>query len=74
MYVLSFAAFFQVISRNDIFFHEGFMAIKVLKCKNYQLRKGHEVIFSEISSPAYPCKLLKRNLAHFSSLSSEELL
>ena len=50
------------------------MAIEILKSKNYQLRKGHEVIFSEISSPACPCKLLKRSLAYFSSLSSEELL
>ena len=35
------------------------MAIKVLNSKNYQLRKNYEVIFSEIPSPACPCKLLK---------------
>ena len=44
------------------------MVIKVLNSKNYQLRKGCEVIFSEISSTACPCKLLKRYLARFSSL------
>ena len=57
MYVLSFAGFFKFddvsrIRRNDIVFHDGFMVIKVLKSKNDQLRKGDEVIFSEISDPA----------------------
>ena len=74
MYVLSFAGFFRFdvsrIRRNDIFFHEGFMVIKVLKSKNDQLRKGDEVIFSEISGPACPVKLLKTYLAHFSIPSS----
>ena len=54
------------IRRNDIFFHEGFIIIKVLKNKNDQLRKGDEVIFSEISGPACPFKLLKSCLTHFS--------
>ena len=72
MYVLSFACFFRFdnvsrIRRNDIFFHERFMVIKVLKSKNDQLRKGDEVIFSEISGPACP---VKTYLAHFSIPSS----
>ena len=46
------------------------MVIKVLKSKNDQLRKGDEVIFSEISGPACPVKLLKSYLAHFSIPSS----
>ena len=75
MYVLSFAGFFRFddvsrIRRNDIFFHEGFMVIRVLKSKNDQLRKGDEVIFSEISGPACPVKLLKTYLARFSIPSS----
>ena len=75
MRVLSFAGFFRFddvsrIRRNDIFFHEGFMVIKVLKSKNDQLRKGDEVIFSEISDPACLVKLLKTYLAHFSIPSS----
>ena len=32
----------SIIRGNDIFFHEGFMIIKVLKSKNDQLRKGDE--------------------------------
>ena len=32
----------SIIRRNDIFFREGFMIIKVLKSKNDQLRKGDE--------------------------------
>ena len=75
MYVLLFAGFFRFddvsrIRRNDIFFHEGFMAIRVFKSKNDQLRKGDEVIFSEISGSACPVKLLKTYLAHFSIPSS----
>ena len=42
------------------------MVITVLKSKNDQLRMSDEVMFSEISSPACPFKLLKRYLAHFS--------
>ena len=34
------------------------MVIKVLKSKNDQLRKGDEVIFSEIPGPACPVKFL----------------
>ena len=63
------------IRRNDIFFHEGFIIIKVLKNKNDQLRKGDEVIFSEISGPACPFKLLKSCLTHFSiPASSRDLI
>ena len=74
MYVLSFAGFFRFddvsrIRRNDIVFHDGFMVIKVLKSKNDQLRKGDEVIFSEISGPACPIKHFKTYLTH-SSISS----
>ena len=32
----------SIISGNYIFFHEGFMIIKVLKSKNDQLCKGDE--------------------------------
>ena len=46
------------------------MVIKVLKSKNDQLRKGDEVIFSEIPGPACPVKLLQTYLAHFSIPSS----
>ena len=59
---------FDVVSRirrNDIFFNEGFMVIKVLKSKNDQLRRGDEVVISELSSCAYPVKLLKRYLYKF---------
>ena len=38
------------------------MVIKVLKSKNDQLRRGDEVIISELSSPACPVQLLKRYL------------
>ena len=70
MYVLSFAGFFRFddvsrIRRNDIFFNEGFMVIKVLKSKNDQLRRCDEVIISELSSCACPVKLLKRYLSTF---------
>lgn len=61
---LSFAGFFRFddvsrIRRNEIFFDEGFMVIKVQKSKNDQLRRGDEVIISELSSYACPVKLLK---------------
>lgn len=70
MYVLSFTGFFRFddvsrIRRNDISFNEGFMVIKVLKSKNDQLRRGDEVIISELSSCACPVKLLKRYLSTF---------
>ena len=63
MYVLFFAGFFRFddvsrIRRNDVFFHGGFMVIEVLKSKNDQLRKGDEVIFSEMFGAACPVKLL----------------
>lgn len=41
------------------------MVIKVHKSKSDQLRKGNEVIFSELCSPACPVNLLKRYLAKF---------
>ena len=70
MYVLSFAGFFRFddvsrIGRSDISFKEGFMVIKVLKSKNDQLRRGNEVVISELSSPTCPVELLKRYLAIF---------
>ena len=33
----------SLIRGNDVFFHEGFMIIKVLKSKTDQLRKGDEL-------------------------------
>ena len=70
LYVLSFAGFFRFddvsrIRRNDIFFNEGFMVIKVPKSKNDQLRRGDEVIISELPSPECPVKLLKKYLTKF---------
>ena len=33
----------SLIRGNDVFFHEGFMIIKVLKSKNDQFRRGDEL-------------------------------
>lgn len=52
------------IRRSDISFKEGFMVIKVLKSKNDQLRKGDEVVVSQLSSDACPVALLKRYLCY----------
>ena len=41
------------------------MVIQVQKSKNDQLRKGNEVVISELSSPACPVSLLKRYLDKF---------
>ena len=41
------------------------MVIKVPKSKNDQLRRGDEVVISELPSPACPVKLLKKYLAKF---------
>ena len=65
LYVLPFADFFGFddvsrIRRNDLFFNEGFMVIKVPKSKNDQLRRGDEVVISE-----HPVKLLKKYLTKF---------
>ena len=70
LYVLLFAGFFRFddvsrIRRNDVIFNEGFMVIKVLKSKNDQLRRGDEVVISELPSPVCPVKLLKKYLAKF---------
>ena len=70
MYVLSFAGFLRFddvsrIRRSDISFREGFMVVKVLKSKHDQLRKGDEVVISQLSSSACPVELLKRYLAMF---------
>lgn len=70
LYVLSFAGFFRFdnvsrIRRNDIYFNEGFMVIKVPKSKNDQLRRGDEVVISELPSSACPVKLLKEYLTKF---------
>ena len=70
LFVLSFAGFFRFddvsrIRRNDISFNDGFMVIKVPKSKNDQLRRGREVVISEIHSCACPVKLLKRYLTEF---------
>ena len=72
MYVLSFAGFFRFddvsrIRRNDIFFHEGFMVIKVLKSKNDQLRKGDEVIFRKSLAPLVLSSFLTSTLDIFPS-------
>lgn len=63
--VFSFAGFFRFddvsrIRRNDILFNEGFMAIKVHKSKNDQLRRGDEVVVSALPSYACPVKLHKK--------------
>ena len=50
------------IRRNDIFFNEGFVVIKVPKSKSDQLRRGDKVVISELPSPACPVKLLKKYL------------
>ena len=70
MYVLCFTGFFRFddisrVRRSDISFHEGFMVIQVQKSKNDQLRRGNEVVISELSSPACPVSLLKRYLDKF---------
>ena len=70
MYVLSFSGFFRFddisrVRRSDISFKEGFMVIHVHKSKNDQLRKGNEVVISELSSPACPVKLLRKYLDKF---------
>lgn len=70
MYVLCFAGFFRFddisrVRRSDIFFNEGFVVIQVHKSKNDQLRKGNEVVISELSSPACPVYLLKKYLDKF---------
>ncbi|XP_068738599.1 uncharacterized protein [Montipora capricornis] len=70
LYILSFAGFFRFddvsrIRRNDVFFNEGFVVIKVPKSKNDQLRRGDEVVISELPSGACPVKLLKRYLSKF---------
>lgn len=70
LYVLSFAGLFRFddasrIRRNDIFFNEGFMLIKVPKSKKDQLRSGDEAVISELPSEACPVKLLKRYLTKF---------
>ena len=69
MYVLSLAGFFRFddISRirSDISFKEGFMVIKVFKSKNDQLRRGDEVVISQLSGSACLDELLKRYLAMF---------
>ena len=63
------------IRRNDISFKEGFMVIKVLKRKNDQLRKGDEVVVSQLSSAACPIELLKGYLAMFKiPLDSKDLI
>ena len=67
MYVLCFTGFFRFddisrVRRSDISFHEGFMVIQVQKSKNDQLRRGNEVVISELSSSACPVSLLKRYL------------
>ena len=67
MYVLYFTAFFRFddisrVRRSDISFHVGFTVIQVHKSKNDQLRKGNEVVISELSSPACSVSLLKRYL------------
>ena len=70
LYILSFAGFFRFddvsrIRRNDVFFNVGFVVIKVPKSKNDQLRRGDEVVISELPSGACPVKLLKRYLSKF---------
>ena len=70
MYVLCFTGFFRFddisrVRRSAISFHKGFMVIQVQKSKNDQLRRGNEVVISELSSSACPVSLLKRYLDKF---------
>ena len=70
MYVLCFTGFFRFddisrIRRRDISFHQGFMVIQMHKSKNDQLRRGNEVVISELPSSACPVSLLKRYLDKF---------
>ena len=70
MYVLCFTGFFRFddnsrVRRSDISFREGFMVIQVQKSKNDQLRRGNEVVISELSSSACPVSLLKGHLDKF---------
>ena len=70
MHVLCLTGFFRFddisrVRRSDIAFHEGFMVIQVQsknESKNDQLRRGNEVVISELSSSACPVSLLKRYL------------
>ena len=70
MYVLCFTGFFRFddifrIRRCDLSFHQGFMVIQMHKSKNDQLRRGNEVVISELPSSACPVSLLKRYLDKF---------
>ena len=70
MYVLCFTGFFRFddisrVRRSDIAFHERFRVIQVQKSKNNQLRRGNEVVISELSTSACPVSLLKRYLDKF---------
>ena len=48
-----------------ISFHQGFMVIQMHKSKNGQLRRGNEIVISELPSSACPVSLLKRYLDKF---------
>ena len=70
MYLRCFTGFFSFddicrVRRSDISFREGFMVIQEQKRKNHQLRRGNEVVISELSSSACPVSILKRYLDKF---------
>ena len=69
-YLLCFAGFLRFddvsrVKRNEISFHSGYMAIKVEKSKNDQLRQGDEVLIAEGEGATCPVKILKEYLNMF---------
>ena len=70
LYVLCFPGFLRFddvsrVKRNEIYFHSGYMSIKVEKSKNAQLRQGDEVLIAEGEGATCPVKILKEYLNMF---------
>ena len=68
LYVLAYAGFFRSeevlnIRMNHIYFHEGYMTIKVEKSKTDQLRQGDEVLIAHSGGTVCPVSLLKAYLS-----------
>ena len=68
LYALSYAGFFRSeevlnIRMNHIYFHEGYMLIKVEKSKTDQLRQGDEVVIAQSGGRVCPVSLLKTYLS-----------
>ena len=67
LYLLCFSGFLRFddvsrIKRNQIFFHTGYLSIKVEKSKNDQLRQGDEVLIAKGEGTACPVKILEEYL------------